>query len=154
MSKKKLGLPLIVAGGLIGLLSTIVPHDFQVIGMVVALVIATIGIILLATDADSASSTETSEAPAKTTASSEPDDLTKIEGVGPKLQEILYAAGVTTYASLAASSAETLTEKIKSGGFKAPFKADSWAEQAKLAAEGKWSELETLQDSLVGGRKA
>mgnify|MGYP001457227878 CR=1 FL=1 len=28
----------------------------------------------------------------------------------------------------------------------------SWPKQAALAAEGKWEELETLQDELVGGK--
>ncbi|HBY69766.1 MAG TPA: 50S ribosomal protein L21, partial [Flavobacteriaceae bacterium] len=30
---------------------------------------------------------------------------------------------------------------------------DTWPQQAQLAADGKWDELEKLQDELDGGRK-
>ena len=84
----------------------------------------------------------------------EPDDLTKIEGIGPKLQEILYGAALQTYGLLSEQDPEELREIIKDAEFAAPFDPTSWPQQAALAAEGKWDELEKLQSKLVGGRTA
>lgn len=80
------------------------------------------------------------------------DDLTRIEGIGPKLQEVLYGAGIATYAALAAKSADEITAMVKAGGFKSPFNAGSWPQQAALAAKGDWDALKALQDQLTGGR--
>ena len=82
-----------------------------------------------------------------------PDDLTKIEGIGPKVQELLNAAGISTFAGLAAKSAEELDAILDAAGsiYKA-MDETSWPKQAALAAEGKWEELEKLQDELIGGK--
>ncbi len=82
-----------------------------------------------------------------------PDKLTKIEGVGPKIAEHLNAAGITTFAGLAATSTDKLQEILTAAGPR--FKMHSpatWPQQAQLAADGKWDELEKLQDALDGGR--
>jgi predicted flap endonuclease-1-like 5' DNA nuclease len=81
------------------------------------------------------------------------DDLTKIEGIGPKVQGLLNAAGITTYAQLAAKTPEELDAIMDAAGsiYKA-MDEGSWPRQAALAAEGKWEELEKLQDELVGGK--
>ena len=85
--------------------------------------------------------------------SNEPDDLKKIEGIGPKISSVLNDAGVTTFAQVAATSVEDLERIVKTeGGVRIAFPA-SWPEQAALAAAGKWEALEKLQDELVGGRK-
>ncbi|MEJ2759519.1 MAG: hypothetical protein P8046_13645 [Anaerolineales bacterium] len=83
----------------------------------------------------------------------EPDDLTKIEGIGPKVQGLLNEAGIKTFSQLAAKSAEELDAILDAAGsiYKA-MDETSWPKQAGLAAEGKWEELEKLQDELVGGR--
>jgi NADH-quinone oxidoreductase subunit I len=83
-----------------------------------------------------------------------PDDLTKIEGVGPKIAELLQAADITTYAQLAAAGVDRLKKILADGGPNFQL-ADptTWPEQAKLAAAGDWSALETLQDELAGGRR-
>jgi len=82
----------------------------------------------------------------------QPDDLTRIEGIGPKLQEILYGAAIQTYALLAGQGPDELRAIIKDAGFSAPFNPDTWPQQAALAAEGKWEQLDSLQDQLVAGR--
>lgn len=82
----------------------------------------------------------------------EPDDLTRIEGIGPKLQEILYGAALQTYTLLADQDPDELRAIIKDAGFAAPFNPDTWPQQAALAAEGQWDQLEQLQDKLVAGR--
>ncbi len=84
----------------------------------------------------------------------EPDDLKIIEGIGPKIDSILQAAGIHTFADLAGASI-TLLEKIvrEDAGITIAF-PDTWPEQAALARDGKWDELEQLQDDLKGGRRA
>lgn len=82
-----------------------------------------------------------------------PDDLTKIEGIGPKVQGLLKEAGITTFSALENTPAERLDEVLNPAGpiYKAMEK-QSWPTQAGLAAAGKWEELEKLQDELVGGK--
>jgi large subunit ribosomal protein L21 len=80
------------------------------------------------------------------------DDLTKIEGIGPKIAGLLNEAGVHTFADLAASKTEMLSELLhKAGSRFASHNPSTWAEQAKLAADGKWDELKALQAALDGG---
>jgi len=84
----------------------------------------------------------------------EPDDLTRIEGIGPMLRSILNAEGIKTFESLASRSPAQLTRIVEAADFKAPFDPSSWPEQAELAAKGDWQALEELQERLVGGREA
>ncbi len=82
----------------------------------------------------------------------EADDLKKIEGIGPKIAEIFNAAGINTYAELAAASEDKLKEILADAGSRYASKNPStWPQQAKLAAEGNWDELKELQDHLKGG---
>ncbi len=82
----------------------------------------------------------------------EPDDLKKIEGIGPKTERILNEHGIMTFAQLAATSEETLQAILDEAGFRLGDPG-TWAEQAALAAKGDWEALETLQDALKGGRR-
>ena len=81
----------------------------------------------------------------------EPDDLTKIEGIGPKISSLLQDAGINTYSQLADTSTERLDEIVDAAGLHMA-NAASWPEQAKLAADGKWDDLAQWQDELKGGR--
>ena len=97
------------------------------------------------------------EAPKKEAAAKKADkgdNLTKIEGVGPKISEILSNAGVDSFAKLAAADADKLREILAEAGnrYKA-FDPTTWPQQAALAADGKWEELKELQDRLDGGRE-
>ncbi len=89
----------------------------------------------------------------KTVAENKEDDLTRIEGIGPKAAEALHEAGITDFAKLAAGKAEDIKEILEKseGNFNAQD-PHSWPEQAQLAADGKWDELKELQDKLIGGR--
>ncbi len=95
------------------------------------------------------------EAPAKVeqAAAAEEDDLKKIEGIGPKVESVLKAAGIRTFRDLASHSAEELQKILDDVGMARIVNPETWAEQAKLAAEGKWDELAALQDTLKGGRR-
>jgi len=89
---------------------------------------------------------------AASAASDAGDDLEIIEGIGPKIAGVLRAAGVSTFAELAATDASRLTEIMQNANLRLADPG-TWAEQAQLAADGKWDELKTLQGNLKGGRR-
>jgi predicted flap endonuclease-1-like 5' DNA nuclease len=82
-----------------------------------------------------------------------PDDLTQIEGIGPRYRDALTAAGITTFAQLAETSQETLEQAAEDAGMRRAASMETWREQAALAARGDWEALEKLQESLSGGRR-
>jgi ribosomal protein L13 len=82
------------------------------------------------------------------------DDLTIIEGIGPKIKQLFHDANITTFAQLSHTSIEKMKEVLTSGGTSfASHNPQTWAEQAKLASEGKMEELKTWQDKLNGGQE-
>lgn len=83
-----------------------------------------------------------------------PDDLKRIEGIGPKINSILADAGIATFAQLAAKSAAEIRAILDDAGMSKIHDTTSWPEQASLAAAGDWETLEKLQDDLKGGRAA
>jgi len=83
----------------------------------------------------------------------EPQDLTLVEGIGPKINSILHGAGVNTFADLAGMDADKIKDILTEAGLRLAD-TSTWPMQAKLAAEGKLDELQALQDSLKGGRFA
>ncbi len=89
--------------------------------------------------------------PAAKKATGKADDLKKIEGIGPKIAETLVAAGIATFADFAKAKPAKISEIIE--GVRGNHVPDTWPEQAKLAADGKWDELKELQDKLDGGKK-
>jgi large subunit ribosomal protein L21 len=93
---------------------------------------------------------ETPKAEPKKAAKVEADDLKKIEGIGPKIAETLIAAGIATYADLAKAKPAKISEII--ADVRGNHVPDTWPQQAKLAADGKWDELKELQDKLNGGK--
>lgn len=84
-----------------------------------------------------------------------PDDLKKIEGIGPKIAELLVNADIKTFAQLAAASADSIKEILTNaeGNF-ASHDPTTWPAQAKMAADGEWDKLKTWQDELDGGKEA
>jgi predicted flap endonuclease-1-like 5' DNA nuclease len=84
-------------------------------------------------------------------ASLKPDDLTTIEGIGPKIKSILHAAGVKTFSDLAAMEPEQIKEIITNAGLRLAD-TTTWPDQARLAASGEMDKLQIYQDSLKGGR--
>ena len=96
---------------------------------------------------------EVVEEVAETAPTISPDDLKKIEGIGPKISEILTKAGIATYAQLASSESERIKEILAEAGSRYKMHdPTTWPKQAGLAAEGKWDELKALQDELQGGK--
>ena len=63
------------------------------------------------------------------------DNLTKLNGVGPKLAEILNEAGIATYADLAGASIEKMKEILEAAGSRYASKDPTpWIEEAKTMA--------------------
>ena len=80
------------------------------------------------------------------------DDLTKIEGVGPKAAEALVKAGLASYADIAKGDPEKIKEILTEASSRmAHLDPTSWPKQAQMAADGKWDELKEWQDSVKGG---
>lgn len=81
------------------------------------------------------------------------DDLTKIEGIGKKIAELLTNNGFHSFELLGASTPKKIKTLLDEAGSK--FKLHdptSWPKQAKLAAAGKWDALKKLKTTLKGGK--
>jgi predicted flap endonuclease-1-like 5' DNA nuclease len=80
------------------------------------------------------------------------EDIIIIEGIGPKIAELFKNNGVSTFAQVSKLSVPEMSAILDKGGPR--FKLanpGSWAQQAKLAAENRWTELKALQDELYAG---
>lgn len=110
----------------------------------------------VAVGAKKTAATKKVKAPAKKAAArktAEKHDLVKIEGIGKQIAALLHKNGILTYSQLAKASIKKLKEILAAGGAK--FNAhdpSGWSKQSKLAAAGKWEELEALQKTLVAGK--
>jgi predicted flap endonuclease-1-like 5' DNA nuclease len=82
------------------------------------------------------------------------DDLTLIEGIGPKSAEALHAAGITTFAQMAKLSPAELEKAVKDRKVRLVGSTETWPMQAELAAKGDLSALEALQARIKGGALA
>ena len=82
------------------------------------------------------------------------NDLTIVEGIGPKINELFNSAGIKTFVQLAAATVPQMRKILDDGGSRFRIANPStWAQQAALAAENKWDELKKLQDKLSAGVK-
>ena len=82
------------------------------------------------------------------------DDLVIIEGIGPKIAELLNNAGITTFAQLADADDATVQQVLTEAGPRYNVHdATTWNEQAALARDGKMDELKELQNRLKGGKE-
>ena len=82
------------------------------------------------------------------------DDLKIIEGIGPKIEEIIKAAGITSWAALAGTDASKIKEILEAaeGNF-AAHDPTTWPAQAKMANDGEMEKLKAWQDELDGGKE-
>lgn len=82
------------------------------------------------------------------------DDLTKIEGIGPKAADALNAAGINSYADLGKATVKAVQKILdESEGRFGAMDPGTWPKQAKLAADDKWDELKKWQDEMDGGKE-
>lgn len=80
------------------------------------------------------------------------DNFEIIEGIGPKINSVLHAAGVHTFSQLAVMDVASISKILDAAGpnFKLA-NPQSWAQQSGLCASGSWATLKKLQDELVAG---
>ena len=86
-----------------------------------------------------------------------PEDLKIVEGIGPKIEEILQGVGIKTWDQLAKTSSTQLSSILLAAGSRyKSHNPSTWPKQARMAADGQWDELKAWQDELDGGvdRKA
>lgn len=82
------------------------------------------------------------------------NDLKIVEGIGPKIESLFNAAGITTWRELSETSVEKLQSILDAGGENfAIHNPSTWARQALLAYQGKWQELKDWQQGLLGGKE-
>lgn len=83
------------------------------------------------------------------------DDLKIIEGIGPKIARLFHDHNIKTWKALSECSIKKCQEVLDSTGGSDYNMANpgTWPKQAKLAYEGKWKQLLSLQAKLDGGVK-
>src|SRR5690606_16365904 len=95
-------------------------------------------------------------APVPSAAAASGDDLTMIEGIGPRIAEdVLADAGIRSFAELAGTPVDRLRELLAAAGSRfAAHDPGTWPEQAALAAKGNFEALDRLKAELDGGKRA
>lgn len=80
------------------------------------------------------------------------NDLTIIEGIGPKVEELFKTSGILTWKSLSETSVDRCNEILSKAGELFDFyNAATWPRQARLAYQRRWNDLKAWQESLSGG---
>lgn len=82
----------------------------------------------------------------------EKESLRKVEGIGPKIEQLLHDNGILNFKQLSKAKATKLKKILSDAG--ARYKMHdptTWPEQAAMAAKGEWSKLKSYQDFLKGG---
>jgi len=81
------------------------------------------------------------------------DDLTVIDGIGPKIAELCAGIGITTWSKLAESDVAVLQSMLDDAGSRyRVHDPASWPRQAGLLAAGRWGEFAALTDDASDGR--
>jgi predicted flap endonuclease-1-like 5' DNA nuclease len=97
---------------------------------------------------------EVVSAKSKPVAKTTKQNLKLVEGVGPKIEQLLKADGIKTFADLAKAKQTRLQTILTAAGLRFSMHSpETWPQQAKLLADGKKEELKKLQEELKGGRK-
>ena len=105
-----------------------------------------------------AKATETNDEPEETSAPESAaeevvDDLTKIAGVDEAVVAALVKKDIATFAALADVTVDALRAALEEAGV-AEHDPTTWPEQAEMARDGKWEELEKWQKELNTSNEA
>jgi predicted flap endonuclease-1-like 5' DNA nuclease len=76
------------------------------------------------------------------------DDLTRLEGIGPKMASALNAAGIVTFAQLSQASDDELRDAIQTAGMRLAPTLSTWSQQAAYAQRGDWEGLKDFQQRI------
>ncbi len=80
------------------------------------------------------------------------NDLTIIEGIGPKVQSILNSHNIYSFSDLVQTTTDSMRQILKTHKL-SMIDPTTWAEQAHLVIENKMDELKALQVELKGGKR-
>ena len=81
------------------------------------------------------------------------EDLKIVEGIGPKIEELLKNAGIKNWTDLSSTSVDRLKEILNEAGDRFRMhEPATWPEQSAMARDGKWEALKKYQDFLIGGK--
>jgi len=81
-------------------------------------------------------------------------NLELIEGIGPKIKEVLNNARIRTFRDLATTPIYRIKDILTAAGPQfSSHDPSTWVEQALLAEEGDWEKLDALKAYLIAGRK-
>ena len=90
---------------------------------------------------------------AKKRATTRPDNLKRVEGIGVKIEQLLQGAGIDSFDKLSKTALKTLRGHLdKAGQHYRKSDPTTWPKQAGLAAKAKWSDLKKWQSELKGGK--
>ncbi|MEE9309891.1 MAG: helix-hairpin-helix domain-containing protein [Cocleimonas sp.] len=90
----------------------------------------------------------------KRSSSKQKDDLKIIEGIGPKIQELLNKSGINSFEDLKNSNRDTLKAFLGNAGPQYRMhEPETWPQQASMAFNGEWEKLEEYKEVLIGGRE-
>ncbi len=80
------------------------------------------------------------------------NDLTVVEGIGPKIQKLLHQNGIDTWKKLGETGEAELRRILDDAGDRYRMQNPAtWARQSAMAADAKWDELKEYQDFLKRG---
>lgn len=80
------------------------------------------------------------------------DLLQAVEGIGPKMEEVLNKNGIKTFAALGRSNKADLDAMLEKAGYSAGISdTGSWVEQASAGAAEEWQKMHDLQLDEGGG---
>ena len=81
------------------------------------------------------------------------DDLTVVEGIGPKIAELCGGIGITTWQQLADADVADLQSMLDAAGSRFQVhRPASWPQQASLLTSGKWDDFADFTASLARGK--
>ena len=83
------------------------------------------------------------------------DDFTLIEGIGPKINELIHSGGIHTFYELSNTHVDIIQKILDNAGSSFRLaKPGTWPAQADMAASNSWETLKAWQDELDGGEES
>jgi predicted flap endonuclease-1-like 5' DNA nuclease len=83
---------------------------------------------------------------------SDKDDLKRVEGIGPKFEKALNAAGILTFEDLAKATEADLHGAVEKAGMRFAPSIPTWSKQAEYLAVDDQAGLAIFQSMLTAGR--
>lgn len=81
------------------------------------------------------------------------NDLKLVEGIGPKIEELLHSVDIKTWSGLAEATTERLNEILDAAGERFRIHdPGTWPTQAGLLANGEWDKFKEYTEFLKGGK--